>query len=274
MSWLGDSEKASPLATIGAVIFVAAAVTGWWVQANYAQLSAANENAIGVVNRHRARERQQAQDQLTAQARSACEMELRSRYLECEPPPLYNPIISRQGRVDLLLPTLQSFRTRCGNLVQTPTESDVYAYCGIGGVASQYPAPTYAYRDNQEGKPENVYGEPYVVSSRPATPVVPAWEIESPRWARAPDADRILRNYPRRALERGQGGRAVLLCTSDAGGNLACEVESEEPTGWGFGQAALRATRDARLARTDETGRSVVGGTVRIPIVFQTADER
>lgn len=270
MNWLGNSEAASPLATIGAVIFVAVAVTGWWVQSNYVPLSAANEDAIGDANRQRARERQQTQDQVTAQARSECEMELRSRYLECEPPPLYNPVISRQGRVELLLPTLEGFRTRCGNLVRTPTESDVYAYCGVGDVASQYPVPT----NDREGKPEGMYGEPYDVSSRPVASVVPAWTIDSPRWARAPDPDRISRNYPRRALERGQGGRVVLLCTSDASGNLACEIESEAPTGWGFGQAALRATRDARLARTDGTGRSVMGGTIRIPITFQTADER
>lgn len=269
MSWLGSSEAASPLATIGAVLFVAIAATGWWVQSNYVPLSAANQNAIGDLNRQRAREHQRAQNQVTAQARAKCEMELRTRYMECEPPPLYNPIISRQGRVELLLPTLESFRARCGSLVQTPTEADVYSYCGFGGVASQY-SPS---EDDPYGKPDALYGAPQAVTSQPVAPVVPAWEIASPRWARAPDADRILRNYPRRALERGQGGRVVLLCTSDAGGNLSCVVESEEPTGWGFGQAAVRATREVRLERTDDMGQSVLGGTIRIPITFRTADE-
>lgn len=70
-------------------------------------------------------------------------------------------------------------------------------------------------------------------------------------WARPPRAD-----YPtRRVYER---GFAVITCLSQADGGLrACEIETEQPRDGGFGQAALDATRRARLENTAQPGQPI-----------------
>ncbi|HYD89490.1 MAG TPA: hypothetical protein VEA80_18565 [Vitreimonas sp.] len=86
-------------------------------------------------------------------------------------------------------------------------------------------------------------------------------------WTQQPSGADLERHYPFFALFFGVRGRAVLLCVVQRDGSLAdCDIESEEPEGWGFGQAAAEITRyfraDPRLA----------GGYVRAPVRFEVAE--
>ena len=54
-----------------------------------------------------------------------------------------------------------------------------------------------------------------------------------------------------------------------ASGALDCSVASEDPGGYGFGDAALRIARGMRVAPTTSDGRSVEGGHVRVPLTFR-----
>lgn len=104
----------------------------------------------------------------------------------------------------------------------------------------------------------------------PATEVKPEpFDITNPVWVARPDAAAFTRAYPRRALDAGREGRAVLECYANVDGSLACAVVEETPRGFGFGNAALRVARDFRLAPTMADGRSVSGGRVRVPIIFR-----
>lgn len=80
-------------------------------------------------------------------------------------------------------------------------------------------------------------------------------------WTRSPRPD-----YPSGALSRRVWSGAVTIsCLGLADGILShCEVESEFPRDAGFGQAALRATRQARLTpQPDATPRLVT-----FPVIF------
>jgi TonB family protein len=69
--------------------------------------------------------------------------------------------------------------------------------------------------------------------------------IINPSWSRAPAPD-----FPERAASQGiLEGNVALSCNADASGSLSgCTINQEEPAGAGFGQAALAATRRARLS--------------------------
>lgn len=95
------------------------------------------------------------------------------------------------------------------------------------------------------------------------------FDITSPTWATRPDAAAFARVYPRRALREGRDGRVVLECFANADGTLVCTVLEETPSGYGFGNAALRVAREFRLQPVMVDGRSVAGGRVRIPIGFR-----
>lgn len=79
--------------------------------------------------------------------------------------------------------------------------------------------------------------------------------VLNPRWLRRPQD--LGRYYPRRALEMGRQGEVVLDCLVNTAGALACAVESETPTGWGFGEAALNIAGDHRMAPATQEGRAV-----------------
>ncbi len=92
--------------------------------------------------------------------------------------------------------------------------------------------------------------------------------IELPRWVRQPAP-----LFPELAASRGvRNGDVTLLCEALASGELgACQILIESPPDAGFGEAALDATRDARV-----TPRSIDGfrtdGTIRFTIRFQLVD--
>ena len=92
-----------------------------------------------------------------------------------------------------------------------------------------------------------VVGEPYF---GPPT-------ITNPRWVRTPRE--LARYYPRRAMERGVEGQVVLDCSVTNTGLLNCAVVSETPRNWGFGEAALRISRDYQMVPATRDGVPIEG---------------
>lgn len=91
-------------------------------------------------------------------------------------------------------------------------------------------------------------------------------EITNPRWLQRPRDLGIY--YPRRAEERGVTGLVVLDCLVSSAGRLDCDVVSETPTNWGFGEAALAISRDHRMAPATRDG-VAVQGRYRMRVPFQ-----
>ena len=69
--------------------------------------------------------------------------------------------------------------------------------------------------------------------------------VINPQWVRQPRD--LARHYPDRALRREVEGRVVLDCGVSIRGALDCAVVSETPANWGFGEAALRISRDYQM---------------------------
>lgn len=156
-----------------------------------------------------------------------------------------------------------------------------------GGLPFSFPVVTLAPPDPpkpverpQAPPPERpVQEEPtdrYVIATAPLTPddaglstlrpspeTGPA-QITNPRWLRQP---RDLESYyPTRALARDIPGQVVLDCMVDVSGGLNCAVVSETPANWGFGQAALRISRDYRMVPAMRDGLAVEGRyRMRVP---------
>ncbi len=110
---------------------------------------------------------------------------------------------------------------------------------------------------------------PVAVDPPPAPPTPSV--ITNPQWLERPNARDFARYYPERALERGQEGRVNLACIVAADGRIACTVTSEDPSGWGFGEAALRISRHFRMAPATRDGAATSGGRVNVPIRFNVA---
>jgi len=110
---------------------------------------------------------------------------------------------------------------------------------------------------------------PVAVDPPPAPPTPSV--ITNPQWLERPNARDFARYYPERALERGQEGRVNLACIVAADGRIACTVTSEDPAGWGFGEAALRISRHFRMAPATRDGAATSGGRVNVPIRFNVA---
>jgi TonB family protein len=107
---------------------------------------------------------------------------------------------------------------------------------------------------------------PFSVGPPPAPPT-PAI-MTAPTWLAQPTAQDFSRYYPPRAFDEGVSGSATVDCLVDGAGLLACTVVSEEPEGYGFGEAALRISRHFRVAPETRDGRSTVGARIRRTIRF------
>jgi TonB family protein len=79
--------------------------------------------------------------------------------------------------------------------------------------------------------------------------------------------------YPPRALDNGVQGGAVIECVVGAGGKLAeCHVFDENPTGFGFGQAALDLAADFTMKPRTIDGQVAPGAPVKISVAFSPND--
>lgn len=104
-------------------------------------------------------------------------------------------------------------------------------------------------------------------------PAPPSPVLTGAVWLERPGSRDFDRYYPTRAMDRQQEGRVVLDCLVDAGGRISCSVSSEDPSGWGFGEAAVRISRSFRMAAQTSSGQATSGGRIRVPITFRLPDE-
>ena len=94
--------------------------------------------------------------------------------------------------------------------------------------------------------------------------------ITNPDWAKKPTPEQFAGFYPRAAGEAGLGGRAVVYCVVSVEGALTgCGILSEDPVGYGFGDAALKIATLFQMRPMRIDGRPVGGGRIAVPIVFQ-----
>lgn len=101
------------------------------------------------------------------------------------------------------------------------------------------------------------------------SPTDSATVIQSPHWIRRPSGNDMAGLYPRAAMDKGLSGRATIVCRILANGRLAdCNVVEETPAGMGFGAAAVRLAPYFQMTTTTADGKSVEGGTIRIPLVW------
>jgi protein TonB len=127
-------------------------------------------------------------------------------------------------------------------------------------------------RPQPEDEPTDITFEPPIAPQGPETtgpiaffpPQVGPAQITNPRWVRQPRDLELY--YPSRALARDITGQVVLDCLVNVSGALNCAVVSETPSNWGFGQAALRISRDYRMAPAMRDGQPVEGRyRMRVP---------
>lgn len=103
-----------------------------------------------------------------------------------------------------------------------------------------------------------------------AAPVLaPGTEADrDPGWLVKPDGAMVARFYPERAQRMEGEGRAALVCTVALDTRLHdCRVQSESPTGYGFGEAALKMADEMRMAPAIRNG-VPVKALVRVPLAF------
>ena len=98
---------------------------------------------------------------------------------------------------------------------------------------------------------------------------IAAPKVVDPDWAEVPNGEAFVKNYPKLAQLLEFEGRATIACAVDIAGTLrGCKVYSEEPSGLGFGQAALAMSASFRLRPRIVNGKVSEGGSVRIPLRF------
>lgn len=94
--------------------------------------------------------------------------------------------------------------------------------------------------------------------------------IARPEWVALPTPAQFQGVFPDAASKAGVlKAKAVMDCTVTATGGLAdCKLVSEDPAGYGLGQAILPLARAFRLKIWTADGQPVVGGVVRAPIRY------
>lgn len=100
------------------------------------------------------------------------------------------------------------------------------------------------------------------VASAPPAP-------HKPVWVELPNAEQMAAAYPAKAVDAGRSGRAQIRCTATGDGALAeCKMISEEPTGEGFGDAALGLAPRFRMQTALLDGKSAVGEAFDVALRF------
>lgn len=96
--------------------------------------------------------------------------------------------------------------------------------------------------------------------------------ITQPRWQGRPSPVDVFRAYPEAARRIGSVGNVIVECEIKARGELrGCTVFQEDPTGAGFGDAALSLAPKFKLDGVDGYGLKVEGRRIRIPIRLSPA---
>lgn len=112
-----------------------------------------------------------------------------------------------------------------------------------------------------------VLGPPAPPAPPPAPPRAPT--ITNPKWLSRPTAEQLDRLYPSRAQRMEKTGTAILNCEVTTAGLMdKCQIASEDPADFGFGEAALRAARYFKISPPMSDGRPIEGAKIRIPLKF------
>ncbi|MDP1616049.1 MAG: energy transducer TonB [Phenylobacterium sp.] len=111
----------------------------------------------------------------------------------------------------------------------------------------------------------------YMVTFDPAMLDPDKRVIGKPQWTQLPSAGAVDDGYPAEARAKGiSGARVVINCVVGAGGTVQdCQVTSEEPAEFGFGQAALALAPHFRLSVWTDQGLPTVGGRITLPIRYE-----
>jgi TonB family protein len=95
-----------------------------------------------------------------------------------------------------------------------------------------------------------------------------------PDWIKKPTMEDVMSVWPADAMRTGRGGRAVIGCKVSAEGTLYdCAVVEEDPSGAGFGAAAVVLSRQLLMRPAMKDGKPVRGAKVRIPVTFPDMDK-
>ena len=82
-------------------------------------------------------------------------------------------------------------------------------------------------------------------------------------WLAQPDGVAFARHYPQAAQEQRVEGRVILDCVVGDEGRLTCVVQSEDPPGYGFGEATLAIAQEFRAGPVTRDGEPTAGRHVR-----------
>lgn len=94
--------------------------------------------------------------------------------------------------------------------------------------------------------------------------------ITNADWIRTPSADDMSKFYPGRARRMLQSGAVMLICHVVEQGYVdRCRVAAENPSDFGFGEAALKLSSLFQMRPMAVDGAPVAGAQVGIPIRFQ-----
>lgn len=93
--------------------------------------------------------------------------------------------------------------------------------------------------------------------------------ITKPVWSAMPAVEDFQATFPKTA-NGVNSVRVVLACTVEAGGALGgCKVDSENPTGQGYGEGALALASKFRVGPWSQDGQPTVGAHLKLPIRYE-----
>lgn len=148
-------------------------------------------------------------------------------------------------------------------VVQAPPGEDRVEYTGPPPITRAPPPRTREGEDRVE-----YIGPPQLTQAPPPPPRPPV--ITAVQWSRRPEMQ--AGDYPVQALQLGLSGRVVVRCTARSdGAPVNCRVASEDPVGYGFGEAAVRIVERGRLTPLTIDG-AATNATFQVTIPFTLSE--
>lgn len=148
-------------------------------------------------------------------------------------------------------------------IVQAAPAEDRVEYTGPPPITRAPPPQTREGQDRVE-----YIGPPQITQAPPPPPRPPV--IRTVQWSRRPEIQ--AGDYPAQALQLGLSGRVVVRCTARSdGAPVNCRVVSEDPVGYGFGEAAVRIVERGRLAPLTIDG-AATNATFQVTIPFTLSE--
>jgi len=106
---------------------------------------------------------------------------------------------------------------------------------------------------------------------RDPSQAAPPVEIHDPIWIQSIKPDSIVKLFPEEAIKAGyKVGRATVECAVAADGSLTgCATATEDPAGYGFGDAALVVASVMRMSPWTKQGAPADGARIALPVKFE-----